>query len=88
MLTHIHNSATLRSTLVAVHRFASVFQDAGGLNLASIQAECCRLLNEVNYVSGILNVVGTNPPDHVVMAISTVGHCLMRHTKVPFNKLR
>ena len=62
--------------------------DVDGLSIAAIQAECCALLDEADHVSGVLAAVENKPSSHVTMAISTVGHWLMRHTNMPVHKSR
>ncbi len=58
------------------------------LNSAIIRQECVKLLDQSQYVKGIISTVNRDPDPGTITAICTVCHTLMAHNKLLVHKAR
>ncbi len=70
------------------HGLVSLLQTGCGSSLADVRQDCLRLLNQPQYVRGIISTTGRNPDSTTLTAISTVCHTLMAHNKLVIHKTR
>ena len=56
--------------------------------LAEIRQECVKLLDQAQYIKGIISTVSRDPDPGTITAICTVCHTLMAHNKLLVHKTR